>query len=210
MFTNRKRVWLLLLASALVLSICACGSNQTGSTENNTETETEVIVEIADANDILTKIWDCYEEADTDGNMFNDRFDVMGGHFESAVMNMPAKYDLTKTSDLELMYCVPQSAAAMIDDAATIVHLMKASTFTTGAYHVADVANMQTVTEGMENQILSNQWLGGFPDKMLVIQLDEQYVIAGFGTAEVMDSFKKIVFDIYGNQANILAEKSIR
>lgn len=206
----KRKGLLLLLAGTMLLSCIACGSNQTGNTENNTETETEVKVEIADANDILIKVWDTYEKEDTDGNMYNDRFALMGGHFESAVMDVPAKYDLTKTSDLEIMYCVPQDVVSMIDDAATMVHLMKASTFTAGAYHVTDLSNVKSVVEGIKTQTLGNQWLGGFPEKMLIIQLDEQYVVAGFGTAEVMASFKENILDIYGNQANILVEQSIR
>ena len=176
----KRKSLLLLLAGTMILSCVACGSNQTGNTENNKETETEKKVEIADANDILTKVWDTYEIEDTDGNMYNDRFALMGGHFDSAVMDMPAKYDLTKTGDLELMYCVPQDVILMIDDAATMVHLMRASTFTAGAYHVTDVSNVKSVVEGIKTQTLGNQWLGGFPDRHIIAVIDEQYVVAAF------------------------------
>ena len=209
MFTIGRRVWVLLLAGVLMLSVCACGSNPTGNKENTKETETEKEVEIVDATDILTKVWNEYEAVDTDGNMYNDRFDVMGGHFESAVMNMPAKYDLTKTSDLALMYCVPETVIPMIDDAGTIVHLMKASTFTAGAYHVTDVANVKTVVEGIKTQTLGNQWLGGFPDKLVMAIINEQYIVSVYGVEEVVDNFEMVLSDIYGKQMQIITKEKI-
>jgi len=209
MFTKGRRVWVLLLAGVLMLSVCACGSNPTGNKENTQETETEKEVEIVDATDILTKVWNEYEAVDTDGNMYNDRFDVMGGHFESAVMNMPAKYDLTKTSDLALMYCVPETVIPMIDDAGTIVHLMKASTFTAGAYHVTDVANVKTVVEGIKTQTLGNQWLGGFPDKLVMAIINEQYIVSVYGVEEVVDNFEMVLSDIYGKQMQIITKEKI-
>ena len=205
----KRKGLLLLLTATMLLSCIACGSNQTGNTENNKETETEKKVEIADANDILTKVWDTYEIEDTDGNMYNDRFALMGGHFDSAVMDMPAKYDLTKTGDLELMYCVPQDVIPMLDDAATMVHLMRASTFTAGAYHVTDVSNVKSVVEGIKTQTLGNQWLGGFPDRHVIAVIDEQYVVAAFGDEKVIENFEQALKEVFGKQAVVEVKEAI-
>ena len=167
-------------------------------------------MEIADANDILTKVWDTYEIEDTDGNMYNDRFALMGGHFDSAVMDMPAKYDLTKTGDLELMYCVPQDVIPMLDDAATMVHLMRASTFTAGAYHVTDVSNVKRVVQGIKTQTLGNQWLGGFPDRHIIAVIDEQYVVAAFGDEKVIENFEQALKEVFGKQAVVEVKEAIR
>lgn len=206
----KRKGLLLLLTATMLLSCIACGSNQTGNTENNNETETEKKVEIADANDILTKVWDTYEIEDTDGNMYNDRFALMGGHFDSAVMDMPAKYDLTKTGDLELMYCVSQDVIPMLDDAATMVHLMKASTFTAGAYHVTDLSNVKSVVEGIKTQTLGNQWLGGFPDRHIIAVIDEQYVVAAFGDEKVIENFEQALKEVFGKQAVVEVKEAIR
>ena len=198
---------LVILAGLLLIVCTACGNNQLGGAP---ETETEQIVEIADANNILNKVWDNYETVDTDGNMYNDKFSVMGGHFDSAVMDMPGKYDLTKTGDLQLMYCVPETVVPMIDDAATVVHMMKASTFTAGAYHVADAANVQTVVDAISQQTLGNHWLDGFPDDLIIVKIDEQYVVSVLGAEEVVDAFYKELKEIYGKQVTVLVKESIR
>lgn len=213
MYKKSKRYMVLLCVGLLLFGVTSCGKNgnediqnsQLGSqqsTQNSpeTETETEVKVEIADANDILAKVWETYDE----------QFAIMGGHFDTAVMDMPAKYDLTKTNDLELMYCVPQSASVQMDDAATMVHLMRASVFTAGAYHVTDVANVNVVADEIKQQIMSNQWLGGFPDEYFIAVVDDQYVVAVIGVTEVVDEFETALKDIYGKQAAILVNDIIR
>ncbi|MBQ8518972.1 MAG: hypothetical protein IJ455_05175 [Agathobacter sp.] len=218
MFTKVKRGLLLFLVGIMLFSCVACGNKQTGDTENNqglgseieSESEIEKKVEIVDATDILTKVWNSYETEDTDGNRYNDRFAIMGGHFESAVMDMPAKYDLTQTSDLELMYCVPQSSIVMIDDAATMVHLMVASTFTAGAYHVTDAANVKTVVDEVKQQIIQNHWLDGFPDEYLIMTVDDQYVISAIGNVDVVDNFETILKEIYGKQVTVQMKESVR
>jgi hypothetical protein len=142
--------------------------------------------------------------------MYNDRFALMGGHFDFAVMDMPAKYDLTKTGDLELMYCVPQDVIPMLDDAATMVHLMRASTFTAGAYHVTDVSNVKSVVEGIKTQTLGNQWLGGFPDRHIIAVIDEQYVVAAFGDEKVIENFEQALKEVFGKQAVVEVKEAIR
>lgn len=223
MYKLSKKHLVLLCLGVMLLSVTSCGKNQNEDTQNSqtqsqqqtentseTETETEVRIEIADANDILTKVWDTYEMEDSDGNIYNDKFAVMGGHFETAVMDKPAKYDLTKTSDLELMYCVPQTAIAQIDDAATMVHLMRASTFTVGAYHVTDVANVKAVVDGIKQQMIGNQWLGGFPDEYSIMVVDEQYVVAMLGESQIVDNFETTLITIYGKQSAVWVNENIR
>lgn len=205
-----RRNILRLLTVVLLLSCVACGNNGKKEDAGKEETETEVIVPIAEANDILTKVWEAYEEKDTDGNMYNDKFDIMGGHFDSAIVGMPCKYDLSKTSDLTMMYCVPESAIAQIDDAATMVHLMKASTFTVGAYHVADAANVQNIVDSIKTQILVNHWLDGAPDKYILAVIDNQYVITAIGVQEVVDNFESELKEIYGKQVLVQINENIR
>lgn len=207
--TNRKSL-LFLLTGLLVLCLVGCTKQPANNTENVKESETEKKVEIADANDILTKVWDTYEADDTDGNMYNDRFAIMGGHFQSAIIDKPAKYDLTKISDLEIMYCVPQDAASMIDDAATMVHLMKASTFTAGAYHVTDLSNVKSVVEEIKTKTLGNQWLGGFPDRHIIAVIDEQYIVTAFGNENVIENFEQALKEVFGKQVVIEVKEAIR
>lgn len=207
MFRKRKRGLFLLFVSLIMLCSVACGRNTVGNTEHAQETEDKI--EIKEANDILTAVWSEFEPIDTDGNPYNDRFDVMGGHFDTAVMNMPAIYDLTNTDTLEQIYCVPTSSIDEIDDAATIVHLMKAHIFTVGAYHVVEENDVRTVVEEIQTQTRENQWLGGFPERHFIAIIDKEYVVSVFGTEGLVNNFKDILLRCFGKRASVQVDERI-
>lgn len=195
-----KKIIAFLLVGIMVLGCAGCsdGSADGAGTEN--EKDTEVKIEITDANDILTKAWEKYEA---------NKFEIMGGHFESAAEGSPNTYDLSKKEDLEQMYCVPVDVSSMIHDAATMVDMMKASAFTAGAYHVADVENVQSVIDGIKAATLANDWQGNPPEILLIVTVSDNYVVSAFGDAEVVNVFKNALVSIYGNEVVVAEEEGI-
>lgn len=189
-----KKLVALLLAGAMVFGCVACGNNAS-------EQETENKVEIADATELLTKVWDTYEE--------DEKFFAMGGHFESPVDNGPGTYDITKTEDLSISYCIPTDAVSFIDDAATIMHGMNANNFSAAAYHIQDISNLQYIIDGIKDKTLNNQWLCGYPEKLVIVTVGEDYVVSAFGSAEIVDNFKTKLTEVYGTATVVSVEENL-
>ena len=80
--------------------------------------------------------------------------------------------------------------AAYIDDAASMMHMMNANTFTAGAYHIADAANQQAFCDKLKDNIMNRQWMCGFPDTLIIVTIGDNYVVSAFGNAEVIETFK--------------------
>ena len=78
----------------------------------------------------------------------------------------------------------------MIDGAASLMHAMNANTFTGAAYHVADAGNLDAFVAAMKGAIESNQWMCGFPEKLIIATLGEDYAVVAFGAADIIDNFK--------------------
>lgn len=188
-----KKIMALLLAGAMVFGCVACGNG--GSNDSQTK------VEVADAQELLTKVWDTYGE--------DEKFFAMGGHFEAPVDNGPGSYDVAKAEDLEISYCIPADAVAMVDDAATIMHAMNANTFSAAAYHVTDAANVQTVIDGIKERTLNNQWMCGFPDELVIITVGEDYIVSAFGAADIVDNFQAKMTEVYGDAAVVSVEENL-
>lgn len=188
-----KKLMTLLLAGAMVFGCVACGNG--GSNESQTK------VEVADAQELLTKVWDTYGE--------DEKFFAMGGHFEAPVDNGPGSYDIAKAEDLEISYCIPADAVAMVDDAATIMHAMNANTFSAAAYHVTDAANVQTVIDGIKERTLNNQWMCGFPDELVIITVGEDYIVSAFGASDIVDNFQAKMTEVYGDAAVVSVEENL-
>ena len=188
-----KKLMALLLAGAMVFGCVACG--------NGGQEETQPQAEILDAKDLLTQAWDIYGE--------DEKFFAMGGHFEAPVDNGPGTYDLAKAEDLEISYCIPADAIAMVDDAATIMHAMNANNFSAAAYHVTDAANTQTIIDGIKDKTINNQWLCGFPEKLIIVTVGQDYIVSAFGSTDIVDNFYDKLVEVYGTEAALSVEENL-
>lgn len=177
--------------------------NDVSDTAKGTE-ESVKEPKVKDAEEILTKIWNTYEASDTDNNMYNDRFPILGGHYESYSEEAPGQYDISKAEDLQKSMCFPAEKIGLIDDAATMVHLMNANTFSAGVYHVKDEADMNEVVKAIEDCITKNQWLDGEPDELLIVTIGNHYVLSAFGEDELIAYFKAGIQKAYGDFAKIV------
>jgi len=201
--------YLLYIMLICIMFLVGCGNNAPEKddtelmqgTEETQETETEFRVEIADAEDILLKTWNAYKT--------EDHFKIMGGHFTSAVVGLPAKYDLTQTTDLVQMYCFPENQIETIDDAATMIDLYNAARFTAGVYHISDVASVQSVVDEIKNQVSANEWHGEKPEKLYVIKVDEQYVVSVYGREPLVELFKQKLVSVYQTMVEVVIEEKL-
>lgn len=182
-----KKKIAMLLCAALMVTMVGCGGSQ-GTTEQNeaevNETETNeaaTSVEVADSVELLTNVWTTYGEA--------DKFPISGGDYENMVSDSVGAFDVTKTEDLDSLLGMPAEGATMIDDAASMMHMMNANTFTAGAYHLTDASNAQALADLLKDNIMNRQWMCGFPDTLLIASVGD-YMVSAFGKADVMENFK--------------------
>ena len=200
-----KKLTALLLAVAMVFTCVACGNSGNGGNEGNGGAE------IKDATEILTKTWEEYNNTVSD----DFKFAVGGGNienFELIVMDNAGKCDtsLEGAKDaLSVSFCIPMDAIDMTDDAANMMNMMMANNFSAAAYHVADKANVEKVVAGIKDATLNNQWMCGFPEKLIVVTVNGDYVVSAFGNGQVIDAFKTALTTVYGDAAVVSVEENL-
>ena len=177
-----KKFVSLLLAALLVLSLTACGSKNNHSGDKPA-TPTSAL-------NILETVWNTYGE--------DEKFSVIGGDFSEENMkeDAPGAYDLTDRAEADRVLGLPETA--MVDQAASLTHMMNANTFTAAAYHCTD--NADTLATALRDNIQQRQWMCGFPDKLVVAVVDD-YVVAAFGAEDLIDTFMTHLNGIYGVHA---------
>lgn len=225
-----KKLAVLLLVGAMTLGTVACGTTgddggkntQQGSesvnqdtqqesedvNENTQQTSDAISTEITEANDILANAWKEYNAKAGD----EMKFSIAGGNVESMIMDVPAKFDVTLEGAEDALvssYCIPTDAIAMTDDVATMTHMMNANTFSSAAYHVTEAANVQTVIDNIKNATLNNQWMCGFPETLIIVTVGDDYVVSAFGNAQLIDTFKTAITNVYGDMANVVVEEAL-
>ena len=82
----------------------------------------------------------------------------------------------------------PADKADLIDDAASLTHMMNANSFTCGAFHVKNSGDVSAVADALRQNVQNTQWMCGFPDKLVVLTYGE-YVVALFGADDLVDDF---------------------
>lgn len=164
-----KRTLSLILALVMALSLAACGKKDDGNADAP-----------ADSLALLTKVWDSYTD--------DEKFPAAGGDYETSVDDAPGAFDPSNADNLNFLLTVPTEDASLIDDAASLMHMMNANTFTCGAFHVTSKDDVETVASDLRDAIQSKQWMCGFPDKLVVLTYGE-YVVALFGADDLVDDF---------------------
>jgi len=186
-----KRITTILLALAMVLSLVACGSSQSGS-ESTGETPLQ----------ILETVWDSYTDS--------EKFPIMGGgpEFDQSVMDAPGAFATTDGEAIDSLLGFPDSSLALIDDAASMMHAMNQNTFTAGAYHVSNPGDVEMLISDLEDNILNRQWMCGFPDTLIIVKVDTNTLVSAFGEATNIENFKARITEAYAG-AEVVSEQSL-
>lgn len=209
----KKKIALLLL-TVMTISLVGCGEKDNTNGNDNAVNDGQVVedstlddttnnegMETAEgATGILQTIWASYEE--------ENKFAAGGGDSHNMVMDEPGAFDVTNTEELDATLGFPTDYADKIDDAASLLHMMNANTFTSGVFHVTDAENVNAIADALKENIMNRQWLCGFPETLIIVVIDDNYVLSAFGNGEVIETFKNKTTSAFEN-ATVLYEESL-
>ena len=126
-----------------------------------------------DALSILTAVWNTYND--------DEKFPVS----EDAPISM----DISSIDNISYLLTFPAEDAALIDGAASLTHMMNLNTFTCGAFHAVSTQDAEKLADDLHTAIADKHWMCGFPDKMVIVTLD-QTVISLYGHEDLINTFR--------------------
>ena len=183
-----KKIISLVLAAVMVLSMAACnGANN----ETPDETQAPAANVPGSALEILENIWNAYGE--------DEKFAVIGGNMEAPVDGAPGNYDMAYAENLTWNLLVPADQLANVDQAATMIHMMNANTFTSGVVHMAAGADAAAFAAAMREAVQSNRWMCGFPETLVIAVIGGEYVLVAFGVNDAMNPFQTHLAEAYAD-----------
>lgn len=190
-----KKILAMFMTVVMMAGFAACGSGEDKENAGNKEN-------IESPTALLTAVWDTYGE--------DDKFPAMGGggsETQEFVEGAPGKFASESAEMLDYTLGLPAASASKIDDAASLMHMMNANNFTCGAFHVTKSDDVTAVADSLRENIQQRQWMCGFPEKLVVITVDD-YVVSAFGYGELIDTFKTRLTDVY-KSATVVYEEAI-
>ena len=173
-----KKILALLLAAVMVLSLAACtdkGSEGGATSPSGAQTN-----QPKSALEILEKVWSKYST--------DEKFPATGGSEKHMKEDKPGKFDVSDAEALDFELGFPKAQASEIDDAASLMHMMNQNNFSCGVYHVKDSGNAEALAGKIKENILARQWLCGFPEKLVILNVGD-YIVSVFGAGELTDTF---------------------
>ena len=173
MKSMKKSIMSIIMSVIMVLGLTGC------QTSKGTSVADDVDKAYPDAVSVLEEGW----------NQIPEQFPASGGSFENAVDNAPGKVDITNTDALTYTFLVPEEVQTDITDAATIMHMMNANTFTAVALHLNEMSTEDAATKIKEG-FLANQFMCVFPDKIKIVSMGN-YVVYAYGKTDNVDNFIK-------------------
>lgn len=186
-----KKILAVVLAAILCMSFAACGNGaQSGGN-----------ADISDSLELLTAVWDAYGD--------DEKFSAVGGDLteENMTTDAPGRYGLDDAMALDSALGLPESSLDKVDDAASLIHMINANTFTCGVFHAKSSSDVDALAGELKDNILARHWMCGFPDKLVIASVGD-YVISVFGHEELLDTFKDKLATAYPD-AEIISEDSI-
>ncbi len=214
-----KRIIAVLMVALLTFALAACGAKDDNTTTTTEATETvttvaptedvtagtdAVVVTDNAALNILNTVWAAYSENDP------NFFPAAGGDMlTEATTNWegPAAFGTTgeAAEAFEAMLHFPNASVSKLTSAASMMHAMNANTFTCGAFQVADTAEIEALTAEIKTTIDGTQWMCGFPEKVLIVTVDD-VIIACVGNTQLVDDFNAKLATAYTNATVVIDE----
>lgn len=152
---------------------------ETTETPATTEAPVEDNAAYADATAALNAIWDKFEE--------DYMFPCFGGSIETAVENAAGKIDLSDVNTMTSTLLIPEDLQASVTDAASLMHMMNANTFTGAAIKVEGM-DAAAVAEQIKASFLGTHFMCGMPDKIEIASVGG-YVVYAFGAEDIINYF---------------------
>lgn len=191
-----KRLISLIMLGVMLLSLVACSKTTADTEVHKGEVEVEQeVVSNTNSLEILENVWASYKDT--------DKFAVAGGDYDHMVQDKPGEIDVTKGEDLDALFGFPADKIEMVNNGASLMHMMNQNTFTASAYHVSDCSgpglsvNIETLAESVKSNIVNRQWICGCPDKLVIYNTEIDYLVVAFGAEDVVDTFEEYLNEVY-------------
>ena len=180
------------LALAMVLTLFAgCGKTQQPAETVPAEPMP------GSALEILETVWAQYAD--------EEKFSVIGGNIEANIMDAPGAVDMAYAGHLNYNLLVPEDKTANITEAASMIHMMNANTFTCGVFKLTGITAAD-FGAAMREAVQGNMWMCGFPDRLLIRSFGDAYVLVAFGVNDAMTPFETHLQAVYPGFETLYSE----
>lgn len=213
-----KKFITLMLAAAMMLTLASCASDKNDAEDTTAADTTVADTTVADETEpeetegennateatgalaVVNKFWSTYAE--------EEMFPCVGGDSENMNFEGPAAFNIANTDELDGTLGLPADLAGSLESAASFMHMMNANTFTGACYELKDGTDAAAFAETLKTNILARRWMCGIPETLVIINIDNEYVISAFGASDIIETLKTKVAGSF-ESASVVVETAV-
>lgn len=139
---------------------------------------------------ILEMLWHFYEE---------EKFPCCGGSGETFVSDAPGDLVLTDTATLTGQLFLPPEQLALLEDGASLRHMLRSNLFTCGVFRLTEDAQMKSFTQAWRENIHKQAWIGGKPQQLLLMELDSRHILMVLGKQQKVTAMENSAKRVFAN-----------
>lgn len=183
-----KKFLSMTLAIAMAVSLFAgCGKNEEPAATSGP----------ASALELMETVWAAYAD--------EEKFSVVGGSMAAPVDGAPGEFDLAD-ENITFSLMIPADQLENVTQAASLTHMLNSNTFTAAAFKLNDGIVPADFAAAMQDSVVNNQWICGFPEQLLIVSVPGGYVVSVFGAMDLIEVFKTNLTTVYPDAAEIVNE----
>ncbi len=179
-----------------MLALAGCSTTTPDSSDDSSSDSAAPSIESAVA--FYTDVWAKIAEA--------DKFPCVGGDADHST-EAPAQFMLTAEnadSFKYLLHVTDELYDMLDDDAATLQHMMNTNTFSSAIVKLKDSSKASEFAAAYKEAIQSQQWMCGFPDKVIVISVGD-YIVMAYGLEQNIDNLAAACSEVEA-QSSVLVD----
>ena len=167
-----KKIISVLLCAVLLLSLVACSGGKSS---------------YPDATTVMNKVWESFDEDKT--------FAAIGGDMGNPVDNKPGEFNISNAEDVDGTLTFPAAQIGEITEAASLMHMMNANTFTGACFRLKDGADIKKLAEAYKENAMNKQWICGIPETLVILNVVNTYLLTAYGAKDIVDTFRQEALD---------------
>ena len=121
--------------------------------------------------------------------------------------NEPGSLALDNPDEVQNQTMFPLDSVERVQNAAIFYNLMNMNNGTFSAFKLKNEAELPVLADRVRSNIKSNQWICGFPERLVIMRTGD-VLICAYGTEASMNAWKSAVASVYNN-AETLYEESL-
>ena len=186
-----KRILVTVGVAAILLSGCKVHEAVPSVTQPSETVELPILGQPGNSLPavILGDIWAQYEP--------QERFSVYGGMVSQPVPDAPGDLDLQKADGWAGHCCFPVGCLQLVQEGASMTHLLNENLFTAVAVRVSDKSVAQTLTNDWRYGLQHGNWATVTPERLLLAQVAERNLVVAMGSKENLRIFRQKLLQAY-------------